>query len=184
MRPLLSRTAVSLLALAAGCSTEIPGSPEVLTSAEVEGTYQLCVLRFTPVQGALPEADVLARVMEAAPPPAVTLSGTAPEFELAYVRRGGEGQRLQGDVEFGAGSVFLYLHSQTASVIPLEMLLPPSHLDLVFHPAERRLTAGTEVSSYTVRRQDYARAAGISPEGLQERIRGHVTAQLAEGGCG
>jgi hypothetical protein len=181
--PLLHAAVPALLALAA-CSGEIPGPLEVLTPAEVQGTYQLCDLRFTPVQAGLPAADVLAGVMEAAPPPVVVLGGTAPEFELAYVRRGGGARQLRGDVEFGAGSVFLYLHSRTASVIPQEMLLPPAHLDLVYHAAARRLTAGAEVSAYTVRGVDYARAAGIAPEGLQERIRGHLTAELSEHGCG
>ena len=62
-------------------------------------------------------------------------------------------------------------------------LLPPAHLDLVFHPASRRLTAGSEVSAYAVRRQDYARAAGITAEGLQERIYGHITAEFAQDAC-
>ena len=191
MRALLPRAALVLpLALAAACATDGGSSPDLLTPADVRGAYRVCVLRFTPVQRALPVADVLARVMDADPPPGqpaptVTLGGAAPEFELEYTRRGdGAVQRLRGDMEFGSTSVFLYPHSQTASLVPLETLLPPGHWDLVFHPAARRLTAGAEVSVYSVRRQDYARAAGISAEGLQERISGHVTAELAEGPCG
>jgi hypothetical protein len=176
--------AVLLLALAGACSPYSTDLPAALELAQVQGTYRICALRFAPVQRALPEADVLARVMDGVPVPTLTLLGTAPEFELAYARRGEAAvQRLRGDVELGAGSVFLYPSSQTASLAALETLLPPAHLDLVFHPATRRLTAGSEVSAYWVRRQDYARAAGITAEGLQERISGHITAELAEGSC-
>lgn len=191
MCALLPRAAVlASLSLAAACDAGISDPlGDTLAPADVQGTYLVCTLRFTPVQRALPEADVLARVMDAAPPPgqpapSISLSGAGPEFELVYVRRGdGTLQRLRGDVEYGRASVFLYPNSQTASLIALEALLPPAHLDLAFHPATRTLTAGDEVSAYSVRRQDYARAAGISPEGLQERIRGHVTAALSEGSC-
>jgi hypothetical protein len=177
--------AVLLLVLAGACSPYSTDLPPALHAAQVQGTYRICMLRFTPVQRALPQADVLARVMDAVPVPTITLSGTTPEFELAYARRGETAvQRLRGDVEFGTSSVFLYPHSQTASLAALEALLPPAHLDLVFHPAARRLTAGSEVSAYWVRRQDYARAAGITAEGLQERISGHITAELAEAACG
>jgi hypothetical protein len=183
MPAMLSRAAL-LLALSSACSPYATELPPTLDPADVQGTYRICVLRFVPVQRALPEADVVARVMAGVPVPTLTLSGTAPEFELAYARQGESAvQRLRGDVEFGSGSVFLYPNSQTASVVALETLLPPAHLDLVFHPASRRLTAGSEVSAYAVRRQDYARAAGITSEGLQERIYGHITAELAQDAC-
>ncbi|HEX8904684.1 MAG TPA: hypothetical protein VF771_07565, partial [Longimicrobiaceae bacterium] len=90
----------------------------------------------------------------------------------------------RGDVEFGGHSVFLFLTSQSPTIVQQEALLPPSHLDLVFDAGARRLTAGAEVSGYYVRRSDYARAAGISEEGLQDRILGHITAMLSEGSCG
>jgi hypothetical protein len=175
----------ALAALSGACSPVSTDLPPTMDAARVQGTYRICTLRFTPVQRALPVADVLARVMDTVPAPSITLLGGTPEFELAYTRRAdGAPQHLRGDVEFGIRSVFLYPHSQTASLIPLETLLPPAHFDLVFHPAARRLTAGDEVNSYTVRRQDYARAAGVPAEGLQERIQGHITAELAEGACG
>jgi hypothetical protein len=191
MCALLPRAAVlAALSMAAACDAGISDPrDDTLTAAEVQGTYLICTLRFTPVQRALPVADLLARVMEPVPgpgqpAPSISLSGASPEFDLVYVRRGdGALQQLRGDVEFGHTSVFLYPHSQTASQIALEALLPPAHLDLVFHPATRTLTAGDEVSAYYVRRQDYARAAGMSAEGLQERILGHVTAALAPDTC-
>lgn len=181
--------ALLALALPAACDAGAGTPPELLTPAEVQGIYLVCELRFTPVQRALPAADVLGSVMDPDPPagrarPSLALSGTAPEFDLVYTRAAdGALQQLRGDVEFGPTSVFLYPSSQTASQVALEALLPPAHLDLVFHRAPRRLTAGSEVSAYAVRRRDYARAVGISEDGLQERLLGHVTAVFAEGSC-
>lgn len=176
--------------LAAACTSDGFAPPDVLTPADVQGTYLLCELRFTPVQRALPAADVLASVIDAhppapLPPPSLALSGVSPEFELVYTRRGdGALQRLRGDVEYGPRSVFLYPNSQAPTVVPFEALLPQGHLDLVFHPSSGRLTAGDEVSAYWVRRRDYAAAARISEEGLQDRIYGHVNALFDRDGCG
>jgi len=181
--------AASVLALAA-CGTDFSTDGRLLTPADVQGVYRFCTLRFTPVQTALPAVDLLARVIDPAPAaPAqgasLTLSGAAPEFELVYTRRGdGALRQVRGDVEFGTGSVFLYLTSQSPTIVQQEALLPPNHLDLVFDAATRTLTAGDEVSGYYVRTSDYTRAAGISSEGLQDRILGHVTASFAAGACG
>lgn len=175
--------------LLAACASDGTAPPDRLGPADVQGTYLVCHLRFTPSQRALPAADVLASVMDAAPPaplppPSLTLSGAAPEFELVYTRRRDRAlQRARGDVEFGERSVFLYLNSQAPTTVPLEALLPPGHLDLVFHAASGRLTAGDEVSAYWVRRRDYAAAAGMSEEGLRDRIYGHVDAAFARDGC-
>lgn len=177
-------------ALAAACTPDGIVPPELLTPADVQGTYVVCRLRFTPSQGGLPPADVLVSVMHPdppapQPPPAIALSGTTPEFELVYTRRrDGAPQRVRGDVEFGEGSVFLYLNSQAPTTVPFEALLPQGHLDLVFHAGSGHLTAGAEVSAYSVRRRDYAAAVGIGAEGLQERIYGHIDAAFARDGCG
>jgi hypothetical protein len=182
--------AMACAAVLAGCGTDYGTGGTTLTPADVQGVYFVCTLRFTPVQTALPAVDLLARVIDPAPaPPAqgasLTLSGAAPEFELVYSHRGDAALRqVRGDVEFGGGSVFLYLTSQSPTIVQQEALLPPNHLDLVFHASPRRLTAGDEVSSYYVRRSDYTRAAGISEEGLQDRILGHVTASFSAGACG
>jgi len=179
---------VALLAVAA-CSAGGGTLPPRLTAAEVAGVFHVCALRFTPVQAALPPADVLGSVLDRAPgpgkpAPSLTLSGVAPAFELVYTHAGdGALRQVRGDVEYGAGSVFLHLASQSPSIVQQEALLPPAHLDLVYHAARRRLTAGAEVSAYSVRRADYTRAAGIGEEGLQDRITGHLTAEFAEGGC-
>jgi hypothetical protein len=182
--------ATACAAVLAGCGGDPGTGAAPLTPADVQGVYFICTLRFTPVQTALPAVDLLARVIDPAPAaPAqgasLTLSGAAPEFELVYSHRGDAALRqVRGDVEFGAGSVFLYLTSQSPTIIQQEALLPPYHLDLVFHASPRRLTAGDEVSAYDVRRSDYTRAAGISGEDLQDRIRGHVTATFSAGACG
>jgi hypothetical protein len=178
-----------LLALLAGCSSVGNPDSERLTPDQVQGVYRLCALRFTPVQTALPAVDVFARVVDPAPAPpgqsaSLTLSGVAPEFDLVYTRRDlGTLRQVRGDVEFGGGSVFLYLTSRSPTIIQQEALLPPNHLDLVFHSASRELTAGSEVSAYQVRRSDYTHAAGISEEGLQDRILGHVQARFSQGTC-
>jgi hypothetical protein len=182
--------AASVLLLLPACGTDISTGGRVLGPADVQGVYRLCTLRFTPVQTALPAVDLLARVIDPAPAaPAqgasLTLSGAAPEFELVYTHRGdGALRQVRGDVEFGSSSVFLYLTSQSPTIIQQEALLPPNHLDLVFNASTRTLTAGDEVSGYYVRTSDYTRAAGISSEGLQDRILGHVTASFSAGTCG
>ncbi|MFL5385970.1 MAG: hypothetical protein ACJ8GN_25925 [Longimicrobiaceae bacterium] len=181
--------AASVLLLPA-CGVDISTDGRVLRPDDVQGVYRLCTLRFTPVQTILPAVDLFARVIDPAPAaPAqgasLTLSGAAPEFELVYTHRGdGALRQVRGDVEFGSGSVFLYLTSQSPTIIQQEALLPPNHLDLEFHAASRTLTAGDEVSGYYVRTSDYVRAAGIGSEGLQDRILGHVTASFAAGTCG
>ena len=186
----MRKVALVCAAVLAGCGSDPGTGAHTLTPAEVQGVYRVCTLRFTPVQTALPAVDLLARVIDPAPaPPAqgasLTLSGAAPEFELVYTHRGDNALRqVRGDMEFGTGSVFLYLTSQSPTIVQQEALLPPDHLDLVFHASPRRLTAGDEVSAYYVRTSDYTRAAGISGEGLQDRILGHVTAAFQVEGCG
>jgi len=182
------RTAMVACAVALAACSGDTSFATLLRPADVQGVYRICSLRFTPVQSALPSVDLLARVIDANPaPPAqgasLTLSGVAAEFEMVYTHRNGQLRQVRGDVEYGTGSVFLYLTSQSPTIVQEEALLPPGHLDLVFSGAPRRLTAGTEVGSYYVRRSDYTRAAGISEEGLQDRIQGHVTASFSAEAC-
>ncbi|HEX8906831.1 MAG TPA: hypothetical protein VF771_18415, partial [Longimicrobiaceae bacterium] len=129
--------AVAALALAA-CTSTGTGGDDRLTPAEVRGVYRVCRLRFTPVQTAIPAADLLTSVIDTTSGlghvgASLTLSGTAPEFELVYASRiSGTLRQVRGDVEFGGHSVFLFLTSQSPTIIQQEALLPPSHLDLVF----------------------------------------------------
>jgi hypothetical protein len=176
-------------ALAAGCGSYGITGDQSLTPADVQGTYRPCELRFTPTASGLPQVDLLRSVIDTAPPasktaPRLVLSGAVPEFDLAYTRRGdGVVQHATGDVEFGGHSVFLYLNSRVPTSIQTESLLPQGHLDLVYAAATHRLSAGDEVSAYWVRRSDYTHASGVSEEGLQDRIYGHVSATFSAGGC-
>lgn len=186
----MTRAAAALAAaVLAACGSDSPEVAAPLTPADVQGVYRVCTLRFAPVQTAIPTADLLLTVIDTSSAPgrpgaSVTLSGVAPQFELVYAHRGdGALRQVRGDVEFGEHSVFLFPASQSPTIIQQEALLPPEHLDLVYDAAARRLTAGPEVSAYSVRRADYARAAGITEEGLQDRILGHVNAVLQEGAC-
>ncbi|HEX5726051.1 MAG TPA: hypothetical protein VFX98_11335 [Longimicrobiaceae bacterium] len=184
----LALAALTLAAAACGDGTGTGVDP--LTPAEVEGVYLVCTLTFTPTQPALPPANLLERIIDTTPPvgrpgPSVALSGDAAVFDLVYTRQGNNFlQQLRGEMEFGENSVFLRMFQGGPAVgIPAELLLPP-HLDLVFSATPRRLTAGEEVSGYSVARADYARAAGISEDNLAPRINGHVTALFSAEGCG
>jgi hypothetical protein len=185
----LARCLPLAAALAAGCGSYGIVTDRLLTPPDVQGTYSLCTLRFTPSASGLASVDLLATVIDPAPPaskpaPTLTLSGTAPEFDLTYTRRGdGFVQHAGGDVEFGGHSVFLFLNSRIPTSIQTESLLPQSHFDLVYVAATHRLTAGDEVGVYWVRRSDYTHASGVSEEGLQDRIYGHINASFSAGGC-
>jgi hypothetical protein len=190
MRPRCSALTLALaacLAALGGCDGDGGGTnPDRLTPAEVAGTYRVCVLRFVPTQTALPEADVLARVMNTTPPatlpaPSVSLSGTAPQYELVYARRGDNFlQQLRGGVSFTEDAVGLSLGGEASAVVRESLL--PSVLTLSFNAGQRLLgTSGTPV--YSVRRADYARAAGVTEEGLQERINGRLTAVFVADAC-
>ena len=192
MRPLASRAralaAAALLFPAAACDGGGGGtSVDRLTPRDVAGVYQVCTLRFTPSQGALPVANLLERVIDATPPagklpPTVTLSGSVPQYQLVYTRTSDAfSQEQRGSVTFGERTVNLSLGSETGSEIVREALLP-STLSLTFNAGAGTLTT-TSTSVYSVRRADYARAAGITQEGLQERINGKLSATLREGGC-
>lgn len=191
MRPLphLRLALLPAAALAAACSGYDAGLPDVLTPAEVAGTYRLCELRFTPREFALPPVDVMATLIDEAPaaplpPPSVTFDDAAPAFSMVYVRQDdGIVKEMSGEMEYGDGSVFLYPQSLGSLEIRFEALLPEHHLDLVYHDATRELTAGEEVSGYRVRREDYGPLAGIPLIDLPQRIFGHITARFAESGC-
>jgi hypothetical protein len=180
--------AVPLIAavLAAGCGD---GGTNVthLTPQEVQGVYNVCSLRFVPTQGALPAADLLQTVINTAPPspktpPSLTLSGQQAIYQLLYTRRSDAiTQDLRGDVTFGGTAVFVNLPDEASSEVRRELLLP-GQIILQFTSSPRRLVA-TQNVEYTVRRSDYARAAGISEQNLADRINGSLAATFAVGAC-
>jgi hypothetical protein len=182
----LLRALPACAVLLAACSGDPTGQPR-LQPSQVQGVYSVCALRFTPSQSALPAADVLATVINTAPPapkqpPSLTLSGTAAEYQLIYTRRSDNFlQQLTGDTYLSPNVVFVNFPSADASDAVRETLLP-AQLALTYDAAAKRLVAQPGFV-YSVRRADYARAAGITEEGLQDRISGQLTATFAVGTC-
>jgi hypothetical protein len=158
-----------------------------LTPGDVGGVYSVCSLRFTPSQTAFPVADLLATVVNPTPPapkqpPSLTLSGQAYGYQLIYTRRSDNFlQQLNGGVSLHQSQVSIDLPDEGDSEVVRELLLPPV-LALAFVDNPRRLTTAGGLT-YTVRRSDYARAAGISEEGLQDRISGQLNATFTTGSC-
>jgi hypothetical protein len=174
------------LALQAGCD----GSPThgaTLTPQQVQGVYSVCTLRFVPTQGALPAADLLASVVHTSPPapkqpPSLTLSGSSESYQLIYTRRSDNFlQQLNGSVDLFAESLRVRFPA-AASSEPVREALLPEELWLNFADAPRRLTTQPG-AAYSVRRADYARAAGITEEGLQDHISGTLSASFSTSGC-
>lgn len=170
---------------AAGCGDSGTGVP-TLTPAQVQGVYNVCSLKFAPTQTALPTADVLASVINTTPPPpkqapSLTLSGQSGAYQIVYTRKSDNFlQQLNGVLGFASQTVSVELPSADASDIVRELLLP-ARLVLTFTDSPRRLTAVP--AQYSVRRADYARAAGITEEGLQSTIAGSLTATFSTGTC-
>ena len=187
IRPLaaLARALPLAAALAAcnGGGTDVPR----LTPAQVAGVYNVCSLRFIPQQGALPAANLLSTIINTAPPPpkqppSLTLSGTANQYQLVYTRKSDNFlQTITAGVHFYTSEVALDFPDQDQSEITRELLLP-TQLWLSFADSPTRLENSTSLV-YAVRRADYARAAGITEEGLAANISGQLTVTLATGAC-
>lgn len=171
----------------AACNGDEGTNAQRLTPQQVQGVYAVCSLRFHPSQSALPVADLLQAVIAANPPapkqpPSLTLSGQTADYQLLYTRRSDSfTQELRGTVSYGGNAVFVNLPDESSSAARRELLLPGA-LQMHFADGPRRLTVQNG-SSYTVRRSDYAKAAGITEEGLQDRISGTFEGTFAVGGC-
>ncbi|HEX8906830.1 MAG TPA: hypothetical protein VF771_18410 [Longimicrobiaceae bacterium] len=158
-----------------------------LSPQQVQGVYNVCTLRFQPTQSALPAANLLATIVNTTPPapkqpPSLTLSGDAAQYQLLYTRKSDNFlQELRGSVSFGSTNVFANVPDESDSEVRRELLLP-GQLILNFTDQPRRLAATGDIP-YSVRRSDYARAAGISEEGLQERINGSLSGTFSVGAC-
>ena len=174
------------LAALAACDGDGTGS-QGLTPGQVQGVYSVCTLRFTPTQTAFPAANLLATVVNTTPPapkqpPSLTLSGQANAYQLIYTRRSDNFlQQLNGSVDLRQSEVVADFPDEGDSEVVRELLLPAA-LAFTFADGPRRLTAAGSLT-YSVRRSDYARAAGISEEGLQERISGHLDATFTTDAC-
>ena len=183
----LARTlALCAAAVLPACNGDGTGSPS-LTPGQVQGVYSVCSLKFAPTQTAFPVADLLATVVNPTPPapkqpPSLTLSGQANAYQLIYTRRSDNFlQQLNGSVDLGQSEVAVDFPDESQSEAVRELLLPSS-LEFTFADGPRRLTSAGSLT-YSVRRSDYARAAGISEEGLQERISGQLNATFTTGTC-
>jgi hypothetical protein len=178
--------ALCAAAVLPGCS-DGGTNEQRLTPGDVGGVYSVCSLRFTPSQTAFPVADLLAMVVNPTPPapkqpPSLTLSGQAYGYQLIYTRRSDNFlQQLNGGVSLHQSEVSIDLPDEGDSEVVRELLLPPV-LALTFVGNPRRLSTSGSLT-YTVRRSDYARAAGISEEGLQDRISGQLNATFTTGSC-
>jgi hypothetical protein len=84
----------------------------------------------------------------------------------------------------GYGQQHVTISLPTSSPIASELLLPRP-LNLRFSSTSgNRLTADVSDNlQYAVNRADYARAARVSEEGLQNTINGTLTASLSVNGC-
>jgi hypothetical protein len=184
---MLHRNRFALLALLPLAACDDNGFvADRLTPSEVSGTYSVCTLRFRPENALFPVADLLTSVMDTTPPsgrprPSMALSASVQQYDLVYTRqRDGFLQQLRGTTGLGATTVTPRFYEESAGAVATETLLPSS-LDFSFHASPRRLTDTTGL--YTVRRSDYAAAAGISETGLQERVSGRLEASLQVNGC-
>ncbi len=180
---------LAALATAAACGGDGGTTPDpLLTPAQVGGVYSVCSLKFQPNQAALPTANLLATVIDPAPPapkqpPSLTLSSQVGGYQLLYTRRSDSfTQDLRNVAALGTEDIVLSVPDEATSDVRNELLLP-AQLRLRFTANPRTLTA-TPDFFYTVRRADYARAAGITEEGLAERITGVLAATFTVGGCG
>jgi hypothetical protein len=162
-------------------------NPQRLTPGQVQGVYSVCSLRFVPTQAAFPAADLLATVVNTTPPapkqpPSLTLSGQTSAYQLIYTRRSDNFlQQLTGSVDLLQSGIAVDFPDEEESEIVRELLLP-SALSFAFADNPRRLTTAGGLL-YSVRRSDYARAAGISEEGLADRISGQLNATFTTGAC-
>ena len=101
-------------------------------------------------------------------------------YELAYT------SAETSFIELVRGSI-VYHETAIALGVPTDaqatVLLLPRPLILTFNSATGRLTGDAAESPHPVARYDYARAAGISEEGLQNTINGVTKVVFAQGAC-
>lgn len=156
-----------------------------LTPQEVAGVYNLCTLRFQPTNGALPVADLLTSVVDTTPPAtrpeaslALAANGT---YDLAYTEGGTAFlQQIRGSVSYQRDAIALNIPANDPDA---NTLLLPRPLRLAFNSSQGRLTGDASGIAHSVARLNYASAAGISEDGLQNTINGTLTAVFATGAC-
>lgn len=172
------------LALLAACDGDGGSGPSRLRPEEVAGVYNLCTLRFQPTNAALPAADLLVSVVDTTPPAgrphatvALAANGT---YDLAYTSaQTAFIEQVRGSIVYQEHAVSLSIPTQAQATA----LLLPRPVLLGFNEATGRLSGDASGFPHPVARADYARAAGISEDGLQNTINGNTTVVFSAGAC-
>lgn len=173
------------IALLAACDGDGGTGSDTLTPEEVAGVYELCTLRFQPSNTALPAADLLTSVVDTTPPagrPQATIALAANgTYDLAYTsQQTAFLEQIRGTIGYRDDQITLSFPSGNENAAALLM---PRTLLLNYNAAQRTLTGDASGFPYPVARADYANAAGISQEGLQNSINGTATVVFALNGC-
>jgi hypothetical protein len=174
------------LALLAACDGDGGSGSDRLSPEEVAGVYNLCTLRFQPTNAALPRADVLTSVVDTTPPagrprPTVALAANG-TYDLVYTAQSSAFlEQVRGSIDYRDDSISLGIPANDDQAAAL--LLPARTLLLAWNASTRRLTGDAAGFPFAVARNDYAAAAGISEEGLQNTINGQLSVVLAQGAC-
>ena len=175
---------IPALALLAACDGDGGTRSDPLRPDEVAGVYSLCTLRFQPSQTALPVADLLQTVVDTTPPagrPEATIALAANgTYDMAYTAAQTSFiEQLRGSIGYREDALALSVPVQDQAAA----LLLPRSLLLSYNAANRRLTGDAGGFAYPVARADYASAAGISQEGLQNTINGNLSVVFSANGC-
>lgn len=171
-------------ALLAACNGDGGSGSDRLRPEEVAGVYNLCTLRFQPANAALPAADLLVTVVDTTPPagrPEATIALAANgTYDMVYTaQQTAFIEQVRGSIGYREDAVTLSIPTQQQATA----LLLPRPVLLSFNAGQGRLSGDASGVGHAVARYDYARAAGISEEGLQGTINGTTTVAFSAGAC-
>lgn len=169
-----------------GCDGDGGTGPNgLLTASEVQGSYSICTLTFTPEASFLDAVDVRAAAFALDNPPTPPRIGLDSDrtFELDYTPKGGNTDReLTGNFELGTSTILLNF---TGGVVSSSLLLPASIMVSYQDSPEVISTDASNV--FSVDRETYADLAEIPEEerdALSENISGRVALYASTSGCG
>lgn len=160
------------------------GPNGLLSPDEVQGSYSICSLTFTPDASFLDAVDIRNAAFELDNPPTPPRIGLDSNltFELDYTPEGGNTDReLTGSFELGSNTILLTF---AGGVDPSSLLLP-SQLLVSYQGSPEQISTQAS-SAFDVDREIYADLAAIPEEerdALSENIRGRVAIRAATGGC-
>jgi hypothetical protein len=176
---------VPAFTLLAACDGGRGTRSDPLTPQEVTGVYELCTLRFQPSNAALRAADLLTSVVDTTPPanrplPSIALASNG-TYDLAYTDAQTQFlEQIRGSIGYREDQITLSFSSSDATAATLLM---PRTLLLNYDATEHRFTGDAAGFPYPVARADYASAAGISEEGLQNTLNGTLQVMFDLDGC-